>query len=53
MKAGGKGAGGMHPAPLRDDLRLLNMTDILQKNYVVCWCWSKTRDNVEEFILTL
>ena len=37
--------------PPRDDLRVSNTTVILQKNYVVYWCWSKTWDEIEKFML--
>ena len=42
-------AGGAH-LPSWDDLRLSNTTDILQKLFVVYWSWSKTWDEVEEFM---
>ena len=49
---------GVHttPSPTSpwDDLRLSNTTGYLPKKklvFVVYWCWSKTRDRVEEFML--
>ena len=41
---GGGCRGCAPPPPPWDDLRFSNTTGILQKNYVVYWCWSRARD---------
>ena len=51
----GEGAGGTKRTPCpfpQDDQHLSNTTGILQKKiFVVCWCWSQTWDDLEEFML--
>ena len=54
LRGGSRGRveGFAHPHPPQDDLRLFNSTGILaKKKLLVYWCWSKTRDEVGEFML--